>query len=651
MRYLISIFFCFNLIFSQSDISNLFSSLESAHDSVKINKLSEFSWKNRNTFPADAILAGKEALTLAEKHNNKHMIATLNNYLGVIYRNIGSIENAIKYFYTALKISKKNNDSLQIAYSYNNIGGNYRIQNIYMLALENIFNALQIFELLNNKTGIAYCTVNLGIIFYRQKNYDKAKEYLDKTVQIREEINDNWGKAVALNHIAEMHFEKGEYNIALGYYKMLIDVYSSNNDLKGLSAAYSGLAGVYYVQNNYEDSQKYRIKSIIIAENISYIDGLITNFNKIALVYAKLDMQEKGIAYLDSAKSLIENNNLRNRLLDHYEAKAEFFKILDDYEKAINYLKKYDELKDTLTSEENLLWMNEMETIYNVEKKQKEIELLAAELSSKRLQRNYLFVIAVLAIIIVIVVSSKYYSSKKASSKLLFSNKEKDKLFRILAHDLKNPFNSLLGFSDLLKQNYNSFSEAERIDAISEINKSSKKLYDLVKNLLDWVKAQNEGIGASIEIVDLNNLVEQSISLLRQDADNKKINIEIVIEENLKFKSDQDILQTIIRNVLSNSIKFTKEDGKIILTIFSSDKKLSILVKDSGVGMTEIEVKNLFELNEGFTKKGTKNETGTGIGLVIVKELVNKLNGDIEVKSEVNVGTEFLIRLPLKHEV
>ncbi len=651
MKFIIAILLFVNILISQTDVNNLFSSLSDQPDSIKIKKYSEFCWNNRNSNPNDAIIAGKEALILAEKSKNYNMVAKINNYLGVIYRNIGSIENAVKYFHSALNVSKELNDSIQIAYSYNNIGGIYRIQNNFTQAFDNILKSMQIFEKLGNKNGVAYCTINLGIIYYRQKKYDKALDYLNKTVKLREEIDDEWGKAVALNHIAELYFDKGELDLAMEIYNKLIILYNENNDLKGLSAAYGGIAGVYYDEGKYKLAEANRLKAIKIAKSIDFIDGLITNYNNLALVNAQLGKKELSKKYLDSSKTLIDENNYTIQLLNYYKTFAEFSKITNDYQGAIEYLQLYEKHKDSITSEENKLWMTEMETIYNVEKKQKEYELLEAELNAKNIQRNYLFVITLLSIILVIVISSKYYSNKKASKKLLYSNKEKDALFRILAHDLKNPFNSLLGLSDLLRKNFDDFDETEKKDAVEEINRSSKKLYELVKNLLDWIKAQTDGTKSSIEYIDIEDLVNNCVSLFLLDSKNKKINIKINIEENLRIESDPDILQTIIRNIISNSIKFTRENGVVEIKVTRESENLIFKIIDNGVGMNESEVNNLFKLEEGFSKKGTQNETGTGIGLIIVKELINKLNGKIKVNSKINIGTEFIIIIPLKHEV
>jgi PAS domain S-box-containing protein len=225
-------------------------------------------------------------------------------------------------------------------------------------------------------------------------------------------------------------------------------------------------------------------------------------------------------------------------------------------------------------------------------------------------------------------------------------NATKDKFFSIIAHDLKSPFQGLISFSQILSTQFSELSEDEKISFISSIEALSQSSYRLLENLLDWSRLQTGQMTYNPE--PLNLLIElfPTITLIKQTALNKNIAFDYSIDSSIVAKADINMLSTIIRNLLSNAIKFTNSGGKITLLVKELEDSIEFSVTDTGIGIEKENLDNLFRIGNKESRRGTANETGTGIGLFLCKEMIDKHGGKIIVKSEVNKGTTFSFTIP-----
>jgi two-component system, sensor histidine kinase and response regulator len=231
-------------------------------------------------------------------------------------------------------------------------------------------------------------------------------------------------------------------------------------------------------------------------------------------------------------------------------------------------------------------------------------------------------------------------------NKLKELNESKDKFFSIISHDLRNPFHALMGLSDLLVININELSKDELTIIGENINSSTKNLLNLVNNLLEWAKLQTGKTGFNPSVCELFSTANNTISVLHGNAIKKKIQIENLIKENTKILADKFMLISIFQNILSNAIKFTNEGGYIIISQKSFDKFIEVSIKDNGVGMDTEVLKKLFKLDERQSTSGTANEKGSGLGLILCKDLIEMNGGNICVDSKLGKGTTFSFTLP-----
>lgn len=233
------------------------------------------------------------------------------------------------------------------------------------------------------------------------------------------------------------------------------------------------------------------------------------------------------------------------------------------------------------------------------------------------------------------------------TKELQLINQSKDKFFSIIAHDLKNPFNSLLGFSELLMKNKSDFTEHEIDELIKRIYISSKNTYQLLENLLQWSRSQTGRLDFQPINFDLLAVVNECFALVISEARQKDLTIVNQVNENTEVFADFNMVETIIRNLLTNAIKFSEKGDTIkVYTKFGKNNKTIITVEDTGIGIPPDIMDKLFKIDEHHTTPGTNNESGTGLGLILCKEFIEKNGGEICVESEENKGSKFIFSLP-----
>lgn len=238
------------------------------------------------------------------------------------------------------------------------------------------------------------------------------------------------------------------------------------------------------------------------------------------------------------------------------------------------------------------------------------------------------------------------FEYKELNSKLLQSNKTKDKFFSIIAHDLKNPFNGLLGLSNLLIENNERISEERKNTIIQAMHKTSKNAYELLENLLQWSRSQLDRIEFHPVTINVNKEISEIVYLFDSQRKKKNIKIKTYIDEQHSLYADRNMFQLCVRNLISNAVKFTPQGGNITISTKKSDNSLFVYVKDSGYGMPKAVQEKLFKITEKVSTVGTDKEVGTGLGLILVQEFMSKHNGEVFFDSEPGYSTTFTLRFP-----
>ncbi|QGY46853.1 hypothetical protein GM418_25295 [Maribellus comscasis] len=231
---------------------------------------------------------------------------------------------------------------------------------------------------------------------------------------------------------------------------------------------------------------------------------------------------------------------------------------------------------------------------------------------------------------------------------LSYANATKDKFFSIIAHDLKSPFAGLLGLSEVLAENAANLSEEKLNSVTRSVYTTAKNIFVLLENLLQWARLQTDKLAVSLEEVNMNEMLFETVDLLQKTASQKQITLTNEIPDGLKIYVDDEMIKTVFRNIISNAVKFTSAGGEIKLSASAKpgDKLVEVKIQDNGIGMDNEQLKNLFRIGKVKSKPGTANEKGTGLGLILCKEFVDLNNGKLAVESEPGKGTLFSVFLP-----
>jgi signal transduction histidine kinase len=371
----------------------------------------------------------------------------------------------------------------------------------------------------------------------------------------------------------------------------------------------------------------------------------------------------KKIDYLDLLKSSLADLKANNSHLISLENSVQVKSLLDDaqtyYVKIIEYAEKFtgSDVNDRANYISTML-QNEFSFFKLMDKT---VDQYEKENQEKIEMFKYYIIFSNIAIVVILfslvafVINpaineneKNYEIIRKNNDELSNLNTTKNKLFSIIAHDLRNPFNYILGFLEFMLSNIRN-QKIEDIEAnLNNIRIQSENTYQLLENLLDWAKTQTGQINYHPENLDLSKLIDETLLFLKPLADNKNISIEVVLLEELPVFADRDMLKTILRNLITNAIKYSNLNSVVRISSDLYRHYNEITIADNGIGMSDEEVKNLFQQDLQHSEEGTAKEKGTGLGLILCKEFVERHEGKIWVESEVNKGSKFKFLIPIK---
>ena len=236
---------------------------------------------------------------------------------------------------------------------------------------------------------------------------------------------------------------------------------------------------------------------------------------------------------------------------------------------------------------------------------------------------------------------------KHKNEELIKINAEKDKFFSIIAHDLRSPFNVFLGYTEMLKEDIHSLSLKELQNIAGSLNRSAKNLFELLTNLLDWSMIQRNDYAFHPVKLSLKKIVNEILNLYKETREKKAIELKTEVNDGIFITADESMIKTILRNLVSNALKFTNKGGQVSITAHISDNIASISVKDTGIGMPEGIINDLYKIDVRTNRKGTDDESSTGLGLLLCKEFTEIHKGNIHITSKEGTGSEIIVSLPM----
>jgi len=370
---------------------------------------------------------------------------------------------------------------------------------------------------------------------------------------------------------------------------------------------------------------------------------------------------------LQKSQYYAKRGNFKLIIAQNYIHLSEIYKQQSKYPLALEYLMKYNQVSDSLNQEQTAAKLSQLQVKYELDNTITENELLKNknELQKLQLEKNTIYVNALIGLTILLTgivffvysrnryinsikkdIEQKNLEIEKSRKVLEEINRNKDKFFSIISHDLRSPFQALLGYTNLLLSDYDSLTDEDRKKYILKIDSVFKSTMQLFENLLSWSRAQDGKLDYSPIIVNLYQVLNETMLLLYGIAKRKNIHLISEISQDEFVYIDMFYIQTILRNLISNSIKFTKSAGFIKVSVTTIDNHRTIVVEDSGIGMSKELANSLFTGMKAKSALGTDREIGSGIGLTLCSELVKKYGGQIWVESELGKGSKFFFTIP-----
>jgi len=602
-------------------IDSLYKRLINVEDSLKAGVLNELSWELRNSEPEKSIDYGLEAIKFAEKHNDYEELVKSHSFIGVSYRILGNYSESTDYYYKGLELAKKHGQTEQEGYAYINIGNLHIYQGYYYNAIDNLNKAREIAEKLDHKRMLGYIHLNIGRAqMLRDENMD-ALENFKKALEFRTEIDQISGQAVCYKYIGDIHFELGDNKTALKNYTKSLEVVDKNLDMDLYANIHTMIAKVYLNTGNFKSSKENAEKSMNIASDIG-------------------------------AKLIIRDNF---KVLSDIELET------NDYKKASQYLSCLINYNDTLFSQQLSEKIFNLEYQIEKQKKQTEIDILnkdkrIQELELKR-ARTYntglLVILSLVTILFVYVLFSLKHRRaqtellKKQKEELDNINKTKDKMFLIVGHDLRGPIGNLKSLIEMLLEDEEIIENKSLLETFNIFMKSVQSVSDLLENLLLWAKSQRGEMVFAPENISINTILNRNLQLFRTIADHKGIKLSVKIDDNYDVFGDKNMLMTVVRNIISNAIKYTPRSGSIDIEVQKDSQFYKVIIKDSGVGFDKNTAAKIFDTASFYTTNGTNNESGSGLGLLLSKEFVERNGGKIWAESELEKGASFYFTIPI----
>ncbi|WP_299440218.1 tetratricopeptide repeat-containing sensor histidine kinase [uncultured Aquimarina sp.] len=542
-------------------------------------------------------------------------IAVTNNNKSIIEHRLGNLEKSINLLLKANVYYKKLNDSISLADTFNNIG--------------NVYHTL--------------------------KQTASAKEYYKKSIAIKRK-NELKTLGSTLNNLALIYIDTKEIDTAIVILNEALEENKKQNDSRSMSGTYSALGRIHLDQKNYNKAKEYFEASMFVGGKIEYKRRLVITKHALAAIAIKTGNLNEAERHLNDARIKSGELNSISQLLVNYKYTAQLDSAKGNFASAYEWQKKHQNLLNEETKIEKRKNVSiTQQKLENEQEQQKTIEKQRLnELKANEnllLQKIYTYIVIVALIVamtfIVFIVKSRLERAKYINQ-LNETNQVKNKLFSIVSHDLKNEIHGLNNTLNLLKNDI--ISEKEFKAIIPMLSDSTHQTTILLTNLLNWSRSQMNKLQANPTMLDFTEIIKDKFRFFESRASQKGIKLVNKLTDATLVYADKDMSTIVTQNLIANAIKFCNSGDTI--TIFKKEEEnlIQICFFDTGIGISEENVIKLFS-EETISTKGTDNETGTGLGLKICKELITLNRGTLDVESTLGEGSTFCITLPKTSDV
>ncbi len=666
-------------------------------DSLMVDALLSLGWEIRPLNPSGALEHTRQALSIAQTLGHPEMVAGIMVNVGHLYWRLGNFKKAFDYLHEARRIFELEGNMVGYARALNHLGILLSGQGYYDNALEYYFRALTIYEDVDSIVRTASVLNNIGIVYQHQRDFDRAEEYHMRSLAISEEISSERGRAFSLNNLGSVSQDRENYAEALAYFEASLTIRERYPDIRELAYTKRNIGYLNFLKGMYSVALEELMHTRELYLQISDDRGLARVYHDLGEVYEATGDHALAYSCFNKSLEVAENIGLPSIISENYQSLSDLMAVLNNYHAAYDYLRKFRMLQDSVYDDESKRRVIEIQLLYDRERKENEIELLfranqinTLNMEKQRQFRNFLLLFIVLITVLLLFIYYRFRETKKTNSllksqkaEISYSNKQlqelntrlleekqkveelnkklkdsekhliqvnktKDQFFSIISHDLRNPFASIVSFSRILKRDIQNLTKDELQELAMELDKSVMKINALLDNLLQWSRTQSGKIKFHPGRFELKEIIRDNMNLFSNAAREKNIEMSDQVEDHLVVWGDVNMTNTIIRNLLSNALKYTKPGGWIKLKSREFNGMVEISVADNGVGISNEAQKKLFRPDALHSTYGTHDEKGSGLGLLLCKEFVKKQGGSINFTSKEGEGSVFTFTIPLE---
>ena len=609
-------------------------------------------------------------------------IANLHYLTAYVFYDLSKSDSAILHLTQALTLYEAQNDTSKIILMLNDIGLNYMVQGRLKEAVNMFIRGIRLSESTRVSKYLGTLYMNIGLVNNENRNNDLALEYFNQSINEYKKIKEIHKTIYPLNAIGGVLLQQKKYKQAINCLFEALKIAQTNQDSTEIGFICRTIGEAYLAMGEMNNSERYLTKGLTFSRNSSPLEKAEV-YLSLSKYYSDKKKFKLSIFYGNKAFQIGNKINALSPLRESALQLSHAFEKIGNLKYALKFRVKYEEIRDSLLSLEKSKYISQLQLDYDFEKNQQLVELenkkreLASreELQRQKIIRNYSIILFLMSFAFAFFQIKSIRKIKKGYAlleeqnntinqqkleiqnnfrKLEISQKElteanaaKDKFFSIIAHDLRSPFNVILGYSDMLASDWDDLDDHTKHSIVKELHHSSQITFTLLENLLMWGQIQQKRIAILKENLNLTDLVNNSIAPYLPAAKQKNIQVKNEICADNTIFADKFTMGITISNLVNNAIKFTHKNGNISISSSpDTENYIKIYVSDTGVGIKPELIEKVFRIEENFSTSGTNKEKGTGLGLILCKEFAEKNNGSIEVHSIVNQGSQFILRIP-----
>lgn len=601
----------------------------------------------------------KQALAIREELEDKKGMASGYNNIANVHNKLGEYPEAIANYEQSLKLKEEIGDEIGIASSLKNIASIYYYQANYLAALETNLKALRISEKISDSMGISFVYNNIALIYEKQEKLNESLDFYQKSLVIKKSLGDERGISNTLHNIAKIYEYQENFDLAIRTIEESMLISEKIKEIEGISAGLNNLANIYEKQGNYEAALNNYYQSLKIDAEIENKRGILLSVNNLAKIHLNLGNYALAKDYAKKGLLLGIELGSKEELKECHLTLSKVYEVEGKYKDALFHFQSFTAYVDSLNNQELERKTARLEADYEYEK---QLAILKAEqkaqdlekekeLQAQKFLRNILIFTAFSILVIALIIFRNFYLQKKAKEllqertlELEKANEVKSKLFSIIGHDLRNPIGSFYMLLGLYTKDR--LDEGEFKEVAPGLYKSLGAAMTVLDNLLRWSIGEMKMIKSKAIANNLSEKVSTILDFFTTLSKQKNISIDSEVAPDISVLADSNHLELILRNLINNALKFSNQNGLISINAIEKEKEIIISVKDSGIGMSHETVGKLFSKNLIESKRGTKGEQGTGLGLSLCQLYVEENGGKIWVESEFGNGSTFYFSLP-----